>query len=138
MSMRDYAVDDYGLLLNNDSLRLLAQKLCDDFTEKGWEEDRCGYISSVTYKLCIENIGEFSGEAITIEDSGDSNWADTNVFSGDEIYYVGISIYPNLFKQAYKDIDELIDEFKGKVGEYLPEDFDYRGSIKHIVGTYFG
>lgn len=43
-----------------------------------------------------------------------------------------------LFKAAYKDMNELIDEFKSDIGEYLPEDFDYRANIRHIVGTYFG
>lgn len=138
MSMRDYAVDDYGLLLSKDNLRILASKLCDDFTDDDWEEDMCGYIESVVDKLCIESVGDFSGEAMTIEDNGDSDWSDTTLYSGEPIYYIGAAIYPNLFKQAYNDVDELIEEFKEKVGEYLPKDFDYRNAVRHIVGTYFG
>lgn len=60
------------------------------------------------------------------------------MYDGDRIYYIQVSSYPTLFKPAYKSMDELIAEFKEKVGEYLPEDFDYRSNIRHIVGTYFG
>jgi hypothetical protein len=27
---------------------------------------------------------------------------------------------------------------KEKIGEYLPEDYDYRTNIRHIIGTTFG
>ena len=30
------------------------------------------------------------------------------------------------------------EEMKSKIGEYLPEDFDYRSRICHISGTYYG
>ena len=35
-------------------------------------------------------------------------------------------------------MEEIVEELKSKVGEYLPEDFDYRKNIRHISGTYFG
>ena len=59
-------------------------------------------------------------------------------YSGDQIYYIPVNSYPTSFKPAYENMDALIAEFKEKVGEYLPEDFDYRSNIRHIVGTYFG
>ena len=40
--------------------------------------------------------------------------------------------------ELVENIDEIIDEFKGKLGEYLPDGFDYRGKIRHVSGTYFG
>lgn len=138
MSMRDYAVDDYGLVLNTNHLHILSAKLLEDFSEPEWEVDKYGFIEAVVDKLGIESISEFSGEAFTINDNGESDWSNTDVYSGDAIYYVGTSAHPNLFKQAYQNIDELIDEFKKKIGEHLPKDFDYRGSVRHIVGTYFG
>lgn len=36
---------------------------------------------------------------------------------------------PNAFKCAYKDIDEVISEFKTKIGRYLPGDFDWKSHI---------
>lgn len=138
MSMRDYAVDDYGLVLNTDHLHCLSTMLLDDFTEAEWENDKYGCIEGVIDKLAIESISEFSGEAFAINDNGESDCANADVYSGEPIYYVGASVYPNLFKRAYKDINEMIDEFKTEIGKYLPADFDYKNNIRHIVGTYFG
>lgn len=132
------AVDDYGLVLNTNHLHLLSAKLLDNFTEKEWENDKYGCVEEVVDKLGIKSIGDFSGEAFAINDNGESDWSNTDIYSGDSIYYVGISVYPSLFRCAYRDIDELITEFKGKIGEYLPDNFDYRSSVRHIVGTYFG
>ena len=33
MSMRDYAVDDYGLLLTEETMKIIASKVCDDFDD---------------------------------------------------------------------------------------------------------
>lgn len=134
MSMRDYAVDDYGLLLTEETAKIIALKALDEIDE---ENDGYGY-ELYDAGLC-EYIGEFTGEAIYIEDNGEDDWRRSGeYYRGDRIYYVNVSEHPTLFKAAYSSINELIEEFKEKVGDYLPEDFDYRAHIRHIVGTYFG
>lgn len=40
MSMRDYAVDDYGLLLTEETMKVIASKVCDDFEDM--DEDEYG------------------------------------------------------------------------------------------------
>lgn len=135
MSMREWAVDDYGLLLTKEMIKAIASKVLDDLEER--DEDENG---DALYEdgIC-EYIGEFTGEAIYIEDDGEDNWRRSGEFyNGDRIYYVNVSEHPTLFKAAYNNMDELIAEFKEKVGDYLPEDFNYRAHIRHIVGTYFG
>lgn len=135
MSMRDYAVDDYGLLLTEEVMKIIASKFrqnmedADDYDDGDilYEEGICEYIS------------DFTGEAMHVADDGSNNWVKLGRdYRGDSIYYVSTSSYPTLFKAAYENMDALIAEFKEKVGEYLPEDFDYRSNIRHIVGTYFG
>lgn len=138
MSMRDYAVDDYGLILNTNHLQLLASKILNNFSEKEWETNRWDMAEELTEKLSIECISEFCGEAFAITNIGESDWSNTDIYNGDSIYYIGVSVYPNLFKQAYSNMDELILEFKKKIGKYFPDNFDYRSNIRHIVGTYFG
>lgn len=34
MSMRDYAVDDYGLIMTRDMLKTICSKYCPDYTKK--------------------------------------------------------------------------------------------------------
>lgn len=135
MSMRDYAVDDYGLLLTEETMKIIASIVCDDFDNM--EEDEYGY-ALYDEGIC-EYIGDFTGEAIHITDDGyDEHRKNGESYSGDRIYYVYAGLCSTLFKAAYENIDELIAEFKQKLGEYLPDDFDYRANIRHIVGTYFG
>lgn len=135
MSMREWAVDDYGLLLTKEMIKSIASKVLDDLEER--DEDEYG---DALYEdgIC-EYIGEFTGEAIYIEDDGTEDWRRSGEsYSGDRIYYINVSKHPSLFKAAYENMDALIAEFKEKVGDYLPEDFNYRASIRHIVGTYWG
>lgn len=135
MSMRDYAVDDYGLLLTKETMKIIASKVCDDFEDM--EEDEYG--DALYEEGICEYIGDFTGEAIYIEDDGTEDWRRSGEsYNGDRIYYVNVSKYPSLFKAAYENMDALIAEFKEKVGDYLPKDFNYRANIRHIVGTYWG
>ena len=53
MSMRDYGVDDYGMVLNTNHLQLLASKVCSDYSEKEWSKDastRCYFVEEVAEK----------------------------------------------------------------------------------------
>ena len=74
-----------------------------------------------------------------ISDNGGIVWSsDSEDYRNEIISYVPVSNFPTLFEKAYENIDEIIDEFKEKLGDYLPDGFDYRGKIRHISGTYFG
>ena len=135
MSMRDYAVDDYGLLLTEETMKIIASKVCDDFEDIGEYE----YGDALYEEGICEYIGDFTGEAGILFDDGLNDWmSNGEMYNGDQIYYIQVSSYPTLFKAAYENMDALIAEFKEKVGEYLPDDFDYRSHIRHIVGTYYG
>ena len=135
MSMREYAVSDYGMILDEETIKVIASKVYEDYSEG--EEDDWGYVLS-DEGIC-DYISEFIGEAQSLEDDGTFTWGDnyTN-YNCDTIYYISLSHYPTLFKKAYESMDEVIDELKSKLGEYLSEDFDYRSRICHISGTYFG
>ena len=134
MSMRDYAVDDYGLLLDEETMKTIISKLN---VERLDEDESLGYI---LYDEGIgEYISEFTGEAQPINDNGHFDWyKDCESYRGDSIAYVLLAQYPTLFKRAYENMEEIIDEFKNEIGKYLPEDFDYRSRIRHICGTYCG
>lgn len=133
MSMRDYAVSDFGLLLDEETIKIIGSKVLEDYTD----EDDMAY-ELYDNGIC-EYISDFTGEAIPIREDGCVSWGDDGEnYRCETIVYVPTSNFPTLFKKAYENIDEIIDEFKGKVGEYLPDGFDYRGKIRHISGTYFG
>ena len=75
---------------------------------------------------------------MAIDDSGNDDYNSSEVYNDDTIYYVPTKNYGTLFKAAYANMEELESEFRNKFNKYLPDDFDYRKHICHIVGTYFG
>lgn len=116
-------------------MKIIASKACDDFEDM--EEDEYG--DALYDEGICEYIGDFTGEAGLLLDDGLNDWrSNGEMYNEDRIYYIQVSLYPTIFKAAYENMDALIAEFKEKVGEYLPEDFNYRANIRHIVGTYFG
>lgn len=138
MSMRDYAVNDYGLLMTTEMMKMVASKVCEDYTDEDYAEDPWGFHETLYDEGIVEYISSFTGEALAINDIGETLWNDSEYYGDDVIYFVPTSKISTLFRAAYRDVDALIDEFKSKVGEYLPKDFDYRNHIRHISGVYFG
>ena len=138
MSMSYYAVDDYGLLITEEMLKMIASKVCEDYTEEAYEEDEWSFNEELYDEGLVERISEFIGEATAINDDGTSRWYDSLSYHCDCIHYLPVKKMNTLFKAAYNNVDEIIDEFKNKLGEYLPEDFDYRNNIRHISGCYYG
>lgn len=135
MSMRDCAIDDYGLVLNKDTINDIASQIFKDYTEN--TDSYWGY--ELYDKGICEYISEFTGEAQELTDDGVYTWGGAcEDYECDTICYIPLSKYPTLFKRAYNNMEEIIEEVKSKVGEYLTEDFDYRNNIRHICGTYFG
>ena len=138
MSMRDYAVDDYGLLMTRETLKIIASNVCDGYTEEEYDEDEFAFNEELYGKGIVEYISDFTGESITIDDNGESNWCISESYSSDVIYYAPTKNISTLFKAAYENMDEMIEEFRKRLGKYLPSDFDYRKYIRHISGTYYG
>lgn len=137
MSMREYAVTDYGFVLDKETIKLIASKVFDDFVDDDEAYGDWGY--ELYDKGICEYISEFVGEAQEINDDGAFYWGgDYEYYNNDAICYIPLAKYPTLFKKAYNNIDEIVDEIKSKLGEYLTEDFDYRSRICHICGTYYG
>ena len=138
MSMRDYAVNDYGLVLDGDMLKTIASQYCEGYTEEDYNEDECGFHDELYDAGIVDYISEFTGDAICITDNGTDDWRNTNGYDADWIYYIPVNRMGTLFKAPYRNIEEMVDEFKEKIGKYFSENFDYRKHICHIVGTYYG
>lgn len=133
MSMRYNAVDDYGLVIDEETGRALAKQFDVSYPENGNDWRYILYDEGI-----CECISEFTGEMIRLLDDGSGEWLDTEFYNNDPISFVQVTHYPTLFKKAYNSMDEIINEIKDNIGEYFPEDFDYRNNIRKIVGTYYG
>lgn len=136
MSMKYCSVTDYGLVLDDNTIKVIASKVFSDYDENESAYD-LGY-DLYENGIC-EYISEFTGDTATLDDNGGIYWgSEYKEYNADYVFYVPLSYYPTLFKNPYNNMDEIVDEMKLKVGEYLPDDFDYRNNIRHICGTYYG
>ena len=130
-----HSYEDYGLLLDEDTVKFIAEKLCNGFTEEDWEDNKEHFLIILSDNP-ISYVTDFSGDAARIDDQGKDLWIDYENFNCENVCYIAVLKYPHLFGDAaYKSVEELIAEFKIRVGEYLPADFDYRNSLRHIVGV---
>jgi hypothetical protein len=129
--MRTYSYEDYGLVLSKKTMELLCKGMFRGETIP--EDEYAMALCDAEVCTCAPN---FTGEAFKIKDDGTNDWDSAEVYD-DCVYYVSIRKYPNLFSTAYTDMNEMIAEFKTEFSEYLPDDFDYRSNICHIVGTIF-
>ena len=81
MSMRDYGVDDYGMVLNTNHLQLLASKVCSDYSEKEWSIDACYFMEDeefeergLTRKEAESRIDEIAREKRRNINKYDMSW----------------------------------------------------------------
>ena len=132
MSMREYAYEDYGLILDKPTMEYIFAK---QFNEPIDDLDVGCELYDADVCTCA---GQFTGEAFCLKDDGKDDWGDSFTYNCDEVYYVPINKYPSLFKAPYNNIDDIVEEFKEKLGEYMPEGYDYRANICHIIGTTWG
>ena len=138
MSMRDYAVNDYGLVMTRDMLKTICLMYCGDYSKTRYDNDEYSFNDELYEAGIVEYISGFTGEAMVIDDNGNDDYNSSEVYNDDTIYYVPTKNYGTLFKAAYANMEELESEFRNKFNKCLPDDFDYRKHICHIVGTYFG
>lgn len=138
MSMRDYAVNDDGLVMTREMLKTICSKYYREYTEEKYNDDEYSFNDALYEEGVVEYISGFTGEAMVIDDNGNDDYNSSEAYNDDTIYYVPTQNYGTLFKAAYANMEELESEFRNKFNKYFPDDFDYRKHICHIVGTYFG
>lgn len=138
MSMRYYAVNDYGLVMTREMLKNICSKYYREYTEEKYNDDEYSFNDALYEEGVVEYISGFTGEAMVIDDNGNDDYNSSEAYNDDTIYYVPTQNYGTLFKAAYANMEELESEFRNKFNKYFPDDFDYRKHICHIVGTYFG
>ena len=109
MSMRDYAVNDYGLLITEEIVKSIASKVCEGYTEEEYKEDPFGFAYELYENGLVEYIGSFTGESIIINDNGENLWGNGEYYNDDVIYYVPTKNISTLFKAAYNNIDEMVE-----------------------------
>lgn len=146
MSMRDYPVFDYGLVLTtNEFLDLLKTyngtdiDLKEELNEIVENEDYCAIDDLVYGELSeFDRISSFDGEFKNLKENNEIN------FNDDDIYVLGLAkfnIYNNsALYTSYNNEEEIYKEVKEtlkRLGFDVTDDYIIKNTGK-IWGTYFG
>jgi hypothetical protein len=136
--MHYYAIDDYGMVLNGNHLECLIAKYYEDYDPNTYDNTRYEFYESLCEEGIVDCIPSFIGEAVPLNDNGEDDWGRRDFYNDDAVYYIQLNNYPNVLHAAYNNIEEIVEELRGKVGSLLPDNFDYRACVKHITGVYYG
>lgn len=137
MSMREYGVQEYGLVLTKEEALNFAKRYIELDCPEIKDIDECEDWEIIDYYE-FNTISSFSGEATKLNADGFSDCNDFIEYDDETVYYLSAIYYPNLFYKAYNDYNELLNEFKTDYSKYLPKDFKYEEHIRIITGSYWG
>ncbi len=134
MSMRENYVFDYGMVLNEEQIKMIAKRI---IPEEEWISGEWEDAVPWEYAEAIEDIvvsyGEFSGEAYELSSDGYVHNFEKDYLSGkDSLFYIPVNRFPTLFKTSYKDLEDAKSEISEKIHNAFPV-------ILHaITGSYYG
>ena len=137
MSMREYVTTGKGLVIPEKLIEYVI-KHSENFNEEYYGKEYYDFFSDYG-TLGGKNIISFiecSGDFFDLDERED-RYIEEDI-DMDTFYIIEIDKYPSLYKQAYNNIDEIVEEYKKAVGKYFPEDFDYKKYLVTFIGTYWG
>ena len=124
MSMKEYGVSEFGMIIDAD----LEKKICEKFKADGLYDIEAGVIAS---------FSEFSGVIRCIAENGDIYGHGEN-FYDETIYFFPTEFAPNFIKASYSSIDKIAKEIALIAKDYLPEGYPVKDHLCFIYGTIFG
>lgn len=138
MSASTYSASCYGVYLSKGTLKTIAEKMYSDYDENEFRKDPFAYYEAIMDDLAAEVLYNFTGEALGIDDSGKDDFSDAVSFECESVFFLPLNNEPTLFGCAYPSIEHAVSEVHAKLRKYLPDNFDYRGNLRHFVGTETG
>lgn len=131
MSMREHPYVEYGVLLNPADYRQIAAVILGREPENF--DEMADILDNVIDVVRVEN---FTGEVFKVHPIyGTLDEMNSVSYDSGVVYYCPFNKVGTLFTGAYNSADEIVEEAKKKIGQYLPDDFDYKYNIVKIVGT---
>ena len=138
MSVREYGTFGRGLIIPDPLIEKIARQ-CKEWDDEAYGDDpNCFFEENRTLEgKQVLSFTECSGDFFDLDD------INYKFFKGEEVdeeyfFIIELDKQPSLYKQAYKDEDEVVEEYKKSVGKYFPEDFDYKKYLVSYHGTYWG
>ena len=121
-------IEAAALVITGEVARAIGKKCHQTFNDL---EDAYDFLEKKNATVCY--CSEFTGDIVS-HDFGVEDPIDVSA-SGCFMAYIPCSKQPDLFHAAYESFDELVDEFRKALVDFLPEDFDLRKYVCRIDGT---
>lgn len=123
--MRNYPEYGFGLMLNKEE----SKAFCKKYNVVEGENYEC---DDMEYYLedCRYYTDDFDGRHFYSANKNIDNEGATGLF-----FFADWQ--PDAFKVAYYSMDDCVEEFKNKIGKYLPEDFNWEDHIGYFQAAIF-
>lgn len=141
MSMQNYPIRAYGLLVYAEELQSWWDSQTEGYGEKDFEQEE---VVLADVPECLPNGGYATvvyaadGEADIIDENGFAAECIKDDISDKDFVILELNKHPSLYKAAYKDRAAAMAELKATYAEVLPEDFDFESRFVCYMGTEFG
>lgn len=138
MSMGNNGFSEYAFVFTENTVKTIAKKILSDYSDEKYQKDKFFYADYVREELDLNYEAEFSGDAYSLNEDGKPDFFKEKSYNCELLLYLPLKRGVSLFQATYKNIEEIVNEIKGEIGNYLPEDFNYKQNIVFICGTYYG
>lgn len=146
MSMRDYYVEGFALILTEKEIKAISSKVFkEDYNsyeefEKEFKNDIFSFLDELRSDFDIMYITNFIGDVYGITKRGTPDYSGESVHLEEEliIYIPSLRFEPALFSAPYHCMDDIVSEMREKLANFLPTDYNYSENIKYFSGSCFG
>lgn len=142
MSMRSYAAEDYGFYIDGELANEIIKKVSEkEATDLYDINDLYNHLSE-DKGIPVDFWSSCEGELFEIKENMLYEESDFSFGYDDAFLIISLKYFPTLFsKPSYKGIEDIIEEIKEHIGQYLPDNFsdeDIKKRIVHFVGITVG
>ncbi len=121
-------ISEYGLILKPDIIESVVKNAVSDNYSRSLFPG-CG-------NNLITLLSSCTGETYPINHIGYDDWNNVTAYEEDQLCYHCLVLEPCFFETTCKDLESLVAMVKNEFDTaYLPEDFDFRNNIRHVVGV---
>lgn len=134
MSMHYYVERGYGLFLSECEAELMAKNF---MNKNPTDYDDTDDVLHEQFDASIINDDNYDGRNIEyLATDEDEEFVDGVILYGSKS--LGTIFANEANSRCYRNIDDMVDDFRNLYGEYLTEDFDYKSHLVEFNGAVFG
>lgn len=142
MSMDISVFHSYGLLISEESASIILSHMLPI-----WKAEKPELYARFSEADVFLNFGDYLNSHYDASFYGNANHLScyricdqefSEPETGDYFYFLDLNKGPSLFRPAYTDFGEIIQEVKSKIGEILPPDFPFEEYLLEILGETWG